>query len=155
MRSTDDQAAAIAAELATDLVPPKMIFARHGIPDAEAKLLLKDPTFRSQVRRFKKDWEGAGNATTRIRLKAQLAVEDGVALLYNLFRDVDTAANARIDAYKQLVVLADAAPSKVAGAEVGSRFSVTINIPGAAPIAIDAPANPVIEHGDATTVEAP
>ena len=135
---------ALAAELAVGLLPLPEILKRFDLTPAQLKALMRDPQFRQMVRQFKKDWEDASNSKERIRVKASLAVEENLLELHRLFRDIDMNPTARLEAFKQLVQLADVAPKKDAP-DVGQRFSVTINIPGAAPVAVEAPAR-VIEH---------
>ena len=77
---------------------------------------------------FTRDWKSPMNVKERIRLKAALAIEDGLIDMYQLFRNPDLAPAARLDAYKQLIALSDTAPRRDEGGDGGSGFSITINV---------------------------
>ncbi len=139
----DDMRPRLAAELAAGLLPMRDILTRFDLTKQQLEKLLTDPGFRSAIVEFRGQWRDAGNARERIRVKAALAVEEGLIELYNMYTNLDINPNARLDAYKQLVTLSDTAPVKDATPE-GSRFSVIFNIPGAEqPLTIQGSANPV------------
>jgi hypothetical protein len=125
---TDDRAA-LAAELATRLLPVPEVMKRYNMTTAELTTLLADSQFKNMVRDFRREWESPMSARERVKLKSSLAVEDGIVELYRIFKDLDTVPAARIDAFKQLVGLADMQPKKE-GAEAGPAFSLTLNLGG-------------------------
>ena len=120
----------LAAELATGLLPTDEILERHGCTEEQLKELLTDHQFVSQLREYKKSWNGPLSARERVRMKSALAVEDGLVALYQIFQDNDLAPAARIDAYKQLIGLADMQPKKE-GEGTSSGFNLVLNLGGA------------------------
>ena len=118
----------LAFELATGMTSVPDVLARYKIQKHHLKLLLKqDAQFRHQYNDYKREWGAPKNAKERLRLKAQLAAEDGLLTLYSMFNDPDIGATQRIEAYKQICTLADVAPKKDAVPD-GQRFSITINL---------------------------
>ena len=99
--------------------------------------MLQDIGFRNMVKQFRNDWEAADNVRERVRVKSGVALEDSIINLYKIAHDADVAPAARIEAVKQLATLADANPRKDS-VETGSRFSVTINLPGGEPMQVNA-----------------
>tara|TARA_R110000772_G_scaffold51809_4_gene118867 strand:+ start:560 stop:1018 length:459 start_codon:yes stop_codon:yes gene_type:complete len=135
----NDQAhASLAAELATKLHPVKEILARHNVTSSELLVLMTDSQFKHMIREYRREWNSPLSARERVRMKSSLAVEDGLVELYRVFQDKDIQPNARMDAFKQLVGLADMQPKKEAG-ELGPSFSLTLNLGGddASPITIE------------------
>lgn len=122
----NDSSAALAAELAVGLLPIPDILKRFGKTSAQLKQLLRDPHFRGMVKQFKRDWNEASNAQERIRLKAALMVEENLLQLHTLFNTQDLSPVARMDAFKQMVQLADVAPKKDETA--GPKFHLTLNL---------------------------
>jgi hypothetical protein len=127
--SVEGKHAALAAELGARILPLPDILKRYNISAAELKVLLKDEQFRHMVADFRREWHSPMSARDRVRVKAALAVEDGLIDLHQLFLDPEITPSARLDAYKQLVQLADMQPKRddVGGPSAG--FSITINIP--------------------------
>lgn len=120
--------AALAFELAAGLNATPEILSRFGLAKDQLKHLIRhDTQFRHQIREYRREWHAPKNAKERIRFKAQLAAEDGLLDLYAIFKDQDAGVTARIEAYKQIVSLADVAPKKDAP-DIGSKFSITINL---------------------------
>lgn len=120
--------AALAFELAAGLNATPEILSRFGLARDQLKHLIRhDAQFRHQIREYRREWHAPKNAKERIRFKAQLAAEDGLLDLYTIFKDQDAGVTARIEAYKQIVSLADVAPKKDAP-DIGSKFSITINL---------------------------
>lgn len=126
-----DAEAALAAELATKLLPLAEILKRYGLTKDELKNKLADPQFKHMVTEFRREWHSPLSSRDRVKAKAALAVEDGLLELHRVFYDPDTNASVRLDAYKQLVQLADMQPKKEESGSTGGGFSVTINIPQA------------------------
>ncbi len=62
-------------------------------------------------------------------MKSALAVEDGLVELYRLYHDVTAHPQARLDAFKQLVHLADMQPKQNAQTE-GLKFTLNITLAG-------------------------
>ncbi len=125
----DLSTAALAAELATRLYPVADTLKRFGLTADQLKHLMQDPQFRHQITEYRREWESPLSARERVRMKSALAVEDGLVELYRLYRDVTANPQARLDAFKQLVNLADMQPKANAQAE-GSKFTLNITLAG-------------------------
>jgi hypothetical protein len=141
--NTEDLQAQIAFELAVRIIPTADVLTRFDLTAEKRKTVLKDPGFRNMVIQYRTDWEAADNVRERVRVKSGVALEDSIINLHAIANDLDTAPAARIEAVKQLASLADANPRKD-GPEVGSRFSVVINLPSGDPMTIEA-RTPAIE----------
>lgn len=123
------ETAALAAELATRLYPVADTLKRFSITKAQLQHLMQDPQFRYQVAEYRREWGSPLSARERVKMKSALAVEDGLAELYRLYHDVTANPQARLDAFKQLVNLADMQPKQNAQAE-GSKFTLNITLAG-------------------------
>lgn len=118
----------LASEIAADLEALDTILARHSITHDHLRALTEETEFSMMLEEYKREWASPKNVKERIKLKALLATEDGMGELYMIFRNMDLAPGARLDAFKQLTTLADAAPKRELGESGGSGFSITINV---------------------------
>jgi len=125
-----EEPAKLAFELVADLFPLHETLARHGISRGDLKGLLRNDAFRGMLQEAKRTWRSPMNAAERIKVKAQIATEDGIPALYAMFSDLSMGATARLDAFKQLSTLADAIPKKDNHA-ASPNFSVTIKFASA------------------------
>lgn len=121
--------AALAAELATRLYPVADTLKRYSLTKGQLRHLMGDKQFRHQVAEYRREWESPLSARERVRMKSALAVEDGLMELYRLYHDVTAHPQARLDAFKQLVNLADMQPKINAQAE-GTKFQLNITLAG-------------------------
>lgn len=92
-------------ELAAKIQEPKDVLARYGISAEDFKRLSANPQFKSAYREAKVFWESDANAKERITVKASALVEDSLLDLHAIFTNT-TNQSARLDAFKQLMVLA-------------------------------------------------
>jgi hypothetical protein len=97
-----DFSAALAADLAAGIYDHATIFTNHGMsPEAGAELLLQ-PWFASMVEQARRDWESIDNVRDRIRIKAQITLEEALPTLYTLITDKSNPAAARVAAFKEV-----------------------------------------------------
>ena len=122
------QKAHLASEIASDLLPLGEVLKRHSLTMEHLQQLTQEREFNMMLEEFRREWSSPMNVKERIKLKALLATEDGMDELYMIFRNMDFAPNARLDAFKQLTGLADAMPKRDGGEGGGSGFSITINV---------------------------
>lgn len=122
------QKAHLASDLALELEATEIILERYSITTDHLRQLTHEADFNSMLEEYRREWASPKNAKERIKLKALLATEDGMDELYMIFRNMDLAPAARLDAFKQLTTLADAQPKRDGGGEGGSGFSITINV---------------------------
>ena len=116
----------LALELAQGLSPPREVFERNGINENDAITLLKSPDFQAMVRAAKNEWAGAGNIPERIKLKAQMALEELMLPQFQMARDPKTPATARNEAFKSFERLA--ATTESVGGGTGPKFVLNINL---------------------------
>lgn len=135
----------LAVELAIQLVPVSDLLQRYELTKADLQTKLKDPAFRKMVKDAKRVWNSDLSVKERIRLKSQVLIEDSILAIYNILHDQDVVPASRLDAFKQLARVADVDQPDKAGAEAGSRFSITLQFGdiASAPLAIDGQALPV------------
>ena len=119
----------LAAELAAGLSPTKDIAKRYMLTVSQLARLMKDTQFRAMYKEAKTLWESDTNSRQRIRVKAAMALEDSILPIYSIIHNENSPPPAKIDAFKQLAVLADAVPrADKGGGQLGDKFSVTINL---------------------------
>ena len=136
--SSDDMRAALAAELAVGILPLPDILKRFDMTSAELKVLMKDANFKQMVSQFKREWNEASNSKERVRIKAVIMVEENLLELHSIFNDIELNPSARLDAFKQMVSLADVAP-KTNAPDSGPKFNLTLNLGSSRePVTIDA-----------------
>ncbi len=142
--------AALAAELGAKLLPTEEVMSRFGIDRPALAKLLKDPQFRHMIADFRREWNSPMQAKDRIKLKALLMVEDNLITLHQMFNNVNMNATARLNAYEQMIKLADAAPKKDLIDGGGAKFNLTLNLGAhqAKPFVIDAETQATIEARD-------
>ncbi len=77
-----------------------------GLTVAALTTLISDNEFADQVLRVRASWLDPGNATERIRAKADVALEENLKHLYTLAANPDIPPRDRIDALKALKTFA-------------------------------------------------
>lgn len=129
---SDNVEAKLAYELAANLMPASEVFKRFGYSPAQARVIVASPQFKTLYAEAKAIWNSSDSAKERLRAKATLMVEDGLLTLWQMFHDGDTAPPSRLEAFKQIALVAQVAPKGGSGdADTGPRFNLTINIPEA------------------------
>ncbi len=135
----NDASARLALELAMNIKSPAAIAAEYGLSTSELSRRLKsEPQLAGQVTEYRKVWNHPMNAAERVRIKTAVLVEDGLPDLWALFTNTENNPNMRLDVHKHLTKLADVEPKREADNDIGSRFNVTIVLPGAEPMEIHA-----------------
>lgn len=125
---SSDITAAVAMDLAMELHNRSTVWNRHGIDPLHGEAMLLDPFFKKMVESAKKEWQAVTNTKQRIRLKAQLAVEDSIADLYKLACDINSPGAARVSAFKELVNLSGTAVQQEGGGGVaGPSVNIYLN----------------------------
>ena len=105
LKRLESLSAALAADLASGLQTASEVFDRHGISETEARSMLRDPSFMQMVKQFAAEWSHVKNTKSRLRLKAQLALEESMLSIFKVVTGNDPAA-ARVAAFKELKQLA-------------------------------------------------
>src|SRR5262245_18925935 len=92
--------AALAFELAAQLVPCRQSIQRFRITEDQRKLLLSNVPSQKLVRDAKAKWDSPMSVAERTRLKAQFSIEQCLLPLHGIVQDPRSGAQSRIDAAK-------------------------------------------------------
>jgi hypothetical protein len=97
-----DFSAALAADLAAEIYDRDTIFVNHGLSPVAGEELLKAPWFSAMVEQARRDWGALDNVRDRIRIKAQITLEEALPTVYALINDKTAPAAARVAAFKEV-----------------------------------------------------
>ncbi len=128
---------ALALELASQLTEPSEVFARHGIAEEDQLKLLQDPVFQAMVKEAKLEWESDQNVNDRIRLKAQMALEELLLPTFTLAKDPRVPPPARLDAAKMFERLSGVSKQAEDAGGGGPKFVLSINVNADEPKSIE------------------
>lgn len=109
----------LASELASGLEPKADVWRRHGCDRGLAEKIVALPVFRQMLAEARDRWSGDDNAPERIRKKAQLAIEQGLADVFADCVNPKLPLNHRIQGFQLMTKWAgmdDAGPGNVGGA---------------------------------------
>ena len=121
----------LAMELASQLSSPSEVFARHGITDDDAKILLADPQFQHMLKEAQREWSTDMNVAERIRMKAALALEELLLPTFAMAKDNRVPPPVRHDATKTFERLSGVSKaSEDSGGGTGPKFVLSINVGG-------------------------
>lgn len=124
--------ATICAELAAGLADAAGIREKYELSTVQWDRLKVNPVFRSMLKDALIKFQGDIGAPARIKMKAEILLEDSLPILDRIIHDKDGAHGTKLDAVKQLTVLAEKAGGGKGGSEkgemTGSGFNVTIQI---------------------------
>jgi hypothetical protein len=140
--------AKIAMELAAGLTDAGGVRERYGISSAQWDILRRAPIFREMLKEAVIKLTGDTGAASRIKLKADVLLEDNLAVLDEIANDKQAQSMARIKAIEftaQLAGKGGAAP-KEGGAGGQGMFSLNIIIPGAGEVRVEGDMKPALEH---------
>lgn len=99
--------ATICAELAAGLTNAAGIKERYSISDAQWERLKINATFRSMLKEALERFTGDIGSSARIKMKAEILLEDSLPVLDKIIHDSDTGSGPKLDSIKQLSVLAE------------------------------------------------
>lgn len=119
-------ALAVARNAVGAALPIHTVIASEGLTQSEYDEITKNPLFQRYVEGYTKELKDNGFS---IQAKSRLLAEDLLPTMYHLAKDPDAPAAARVKIFENFVELADAKPKTNINANVGSGFSITINIP--------------------------
>lgn len=138
--------ATIAMELAAGLTDAEGARARYGISESQWAILKRNVVFRSMLKEAIEKLQGDINVGNRIKLKADVLLEDNLQVLDEIARDRDAQSMARIKAIEVTAGLAGrgAAAQKNAEGGGGNAFSLNIVI-GDREVKIESE-KPALEH---------
>ena len=122
--------ATICAELAAGLADADGIMAKYEISQAQWQKLKSAPAFRNMLKDALRKFQGDIGAPARIKMKAEILLEDSLPVLDGIIHDKEGAVGNKIDSVKQLAILAEKTGNKSneRGGASGTGFSVNIHI---------------------------
>lgn len=119
----------LANEIAMDLYPVETILEHHQVSVETWDKLKSTPVFLRALAGALEEWNAAGNAKERVKIKAAVMIEDWLPTLYGRMNDRDESLSAKIEAGKFVARLADmGVTGAVQSASGTEKFSVTINL---------------------------
>lgn len=118
--------AALAREVAMDILPLPDILRLHQIDDEQWQHVQANQNFQKQLAGLVQDWNSASNTRERVKVKAATALEAQLEVLVNDIADSTIPLNQRVEAAKLLARLGDLDGARPEGA--GERFQISINI---------------------------
>ncbi len=127
-----DKDSRLAIEIALQLRPINEVLQTYDISRTELAAKLRSSHFQSMVKQAKSVWGSDLSAKERIRLKAQVLVEDSILEVFKVIHNSENAIPAKLDAFKQLARVAEVDQPDKSKNEAGSRFTVSINLGEAA-----------------------
>jgi hypothetical protein len=131
--------AGLAFDIASELISTDDVLAKYELSKTQLTKIMRTNEFKTLYKEAKLAWDS--DPKTRVRAKAQMAVEDGLLPVHRILHDEMMTPQARLDAFKQLTSLADLGPKKEIG-DAGGRVAITINVPSVTgPTVIEANAN--------------
>jgi hypothetical protein len=125
----------LAWELVAGIAPLPDILRRWTMTFDGLKEKLRDPLFRSMVNETRKIWKSELNTKERIRIKAQLLVEDSLLEIFQIVADKEVSPQARVDAFKNLANIGDL-NEKEKNPQAAERVTININLGGDEPLKI-------------------
>jgi hypothetical protein len=138
--------ATIAMELAAGLTTAAGVKERYGISEAQWSILRRTPVFRNMLREAIEKLGGDTNAGARIKLKADVLLEDNLGILDEIANDRDAQSNARIEAVKTMAQLAGRTQKEATQGGGAGSFNLQIVIGEQAVNVTGLPSNPPLEH---------
>lgn len=139
--------ASIAAELAAGLSDAEGIKKTYGMSHSQWEMLRTNPTFAAMLKEAIEKLSGAANASKRITMKSEIALEDSIPVLYQIAHDPEAQSTARIESVKTMAQLAGRNTKEGAAAGTGGGFNLILNLGNGKGITIEGtPVKPAIEH---------
>lgn len=128
----------IVEDIAQDIYPKEVIATRYGFRDvAELRqYLVKHPELVRRIQRHRALHQSDANAQERVRLQSCAGLSEEMHSIVAVISDKNVPITQRIDAFKAMVDLSGAKASGVQAAKAdtraaaGTRFNITINLPG-------------------------
>ncbi len=129
--------ATICAELAAGLSTASALREKYQISDEQWERLKANKVFRAMLRESFERLHGDLNAGKRITLKAEIALEDSIPILYSIAHDAEAPSMSRLKRIEQMADLAGrnakAAPGAAGGGGSGFAINIQINAGDAKP----------------------
>jgi hypothetical protein len=119
--------AALAREIAMDILPIGDILALHQISESDWEKIQKNKLFQDQVAQLTRDWMSAANTRERVKIKAATGLESQLETYIAEIGDNSVPLIQRVEAGKFLARLGELDGGRAEGAP-GEKFSISITI---------------------------
>lgn len=130
--------ARLAWELVTNINSIGEIMRRHGLTFDEYDAKRRDPVFRAAYEEFKKRWSSELSVNQRVALKAALLTEDSLLDVYAIIKDAEASPGQKLEAFGALAKAGEVGQVKKDQGPAPTPVQININVPGKAPVHIDA-----------------
>lgn len=140
--------ATIAMELAAGLATADSVKERYGISEAQWSILRRTPLFRQMLKEAIERLAGDTNAGARIKLKADVLLEDNLGVLDEIANDRDAQSQARIEAIKTIAQLTGRTQKEATQGGGAGAFNLQIVIGEQAVNVTGTATRPALEQAD-------
>lgn len=120
--------AALAREIAMDILPLHQILQLHQLDDEAWMRIQRNPQFQEQIASMSRDWQSASNVRERVKTKAATGLEAELEIYVQEIGDRSIPLIQRVEAGKFLARLGELDGARGDGSPGGTPFSITINI---------------------------
>lgn len=117
--------AALAREIAMDVLPTEKILEIHRLTDDEWARISANPQFQAMLANMIAEWQSASNTRERVKVKSATGLEMYLDQLINALADEDIPLVQRVEAAKFLARLGELESREGPG---GPGFSIVLNI---------------------------
>ena len=131
--------ARLAWELVSNITPLGDLMRRHELSFDELEQLQREPLFKRMLTDFRKHWDSELTVNQRVALKAALLTEDALLDVYGIIKDETTTPGQKMEAFAALAKAGEVGAPRRPGDEMTQTpVHITINVPGQAPLSVDA-----------------
>lgn len=138
--------AALAREIAMDILPVEQILELHRIGDEEWEKIQANPRFKEMLKDMIREWNATTSTRDRVRAKASTGLESVLEIYIRAIADDAIPLTQRTEAGKFLARLGELDGQKeIQGGGGVSGFKISINIGAVDPVQITAQPHQIIE----------
>lgn len=137
----------LSREIAMDIHPLEEILKRAEVSPAQWEFVRVNKRFQDLLAQQIEAWNSATNTQERVRIKSLSFVEEALPEFFSRAHDKNESLNSKVEILKTVSKFAGLDRSGSDGVDLGTRFSVTINL-GTQTVKIDKelPSGVTIDH---------
>lgn len=120
--------AALAREIAMDILPVRQILELHKLSDDDWTSIQGNRQFQETVAALTRDWQSAANTRERVKIKAATGLESILEVYVSEISDLDIPLIQRVEAGKFLARLGELDGLRDGAGAGGSAFQINIQI---------------------------
>jgi len=120
--------AAIAREVAMDILPLAEILELHKLSTEEWLRISSHPKFVEMLNNLVQEWNSASNVRERVKIKAATGLEMQLETYITDIADPDIPLAQRVEAGKFLARLGELDGKEIIGGAGGNAFTINLNI---------------------------